>query len=66
MILANPTSVGREFMLPAVAKGLPWRLFLDTAAKPPYDIYPEVDGPAPVSGTLALTERSMRCYVATS
>ena len=66
MMLANPTSIGREFMLPAVAKGLQWRLFFDTAAAPPYDIYPAVDGPAPVSGTLALTERSMRCYVAPS
>ena len=64
LLLVNPTSKGREFMMPAVAKGLRWRLFIDTAAESPHDIYPGLDGPAPVSGTLALTDRSMRCYVA--
>jgi glycogen operon protein len=47
-----------------VAKGLRWRLFIDTAAESPHDIYPELDGPPPVTGALALLDRSLRCYVA--
>ena len=28
-----------------MAKGTRWRLLLDTAAAPPYDVYPDLDGP---------------------
>jgi glycogen operon protein len=66
LFLVNATSNAREFILPAVAKGLRWRLFIDTAAESPQDIYPELDGPPPVTGALALLDRSLRCYVAES
>ncbi|MDA1055719.1 MAG: glycogen debranching protein GlgX [Planctomycetota bacterium] len=64
LLLVNATSNAREFILPAVAKGLRWRLFIDTAAESPLDIYPDLDGPPPVTGALALPDRSLRCYVA--
>jgi glycogen operon protein len=64
MLLVNATSNAREFILPALAKGLRWRLFIDTAAETPHDIYPKLDGPPPVTGALALPDRSLRCYVA--
>jgi isoamylase len=65
LLLINATPIGREFILPPVAKSTPWRLFLDTAAKPPGDVYPACDGPSPPSsGRLMLPHRSLLCYVA--
>jgi len=43
--------------------GLAWRLFVDTAAAAPGDVYPEADGPPP-QGTLLLEHHSLRCYIA--
>ncbi len=34
-----------RFVFPAAVRNLPWRLFVNTAAKSPRDIYPELDGP---------------------
>lgn len=55
----------REFTFPEPAQVIPWRLFIDTAAQSPEDIYPELDGPAPPNpGVVRLESRSMICYVA--
>ncbi|HEX5106462.1 MAG TPA: glycogen debranching enzyme, partial [Pirellulaceae bacterium] len=65
LILANATSEPREFILPPLAKGTRWRLFLDTAAATPYDVYPEMDGPPPPrSRRLTLSYRSLCVFVA--
>ena len=65
LLLVNATTLGREFILPPVAKKTRWRLFVDTAGKPPFDVYPECDGPAPpTSGRLMLPHHSLCCYVA--
>jgi isoamylase len=65
LILVNATSEPREFILPPLAKGTRWRLFLDTAAAPPYDVYPDLDGPPPPrSRRLTLSYRSMCVFVA--
>ncbi len=65
LILVNASQQPREFILPPVAKGTRWRLFLDTAAAPPYDVYPEFDGPPPPrSRRLTLSYRSMCVFVA--
>jgi hypothetical protein len=54
-----------RFSLPAEARDLPWRLFINTANKTPYDIYPRLDGPAPpVDGVITLESRSLVCFVA--
>lgn len=62
LINGNPTP--RDFMVPPTAEGQKWRLFADTAAPPPHDIYPNLDGPLlPKSHKLALAGRSFCCYV---
>jgi glycogen operon protein len=48
-----------------LARGLPWRQFINTAARPPADIYPDLEGPEPpADGSLTLEARSLVCYVA--
>lgn len=64
LLLINSTGQPREFILPPVAKGTQWRLFLDTAAATPYDVYPACDGPPPPrSRRLTLSYRSLCCFV---
>jgi isoamylase len=64
LLLVNATHEPREFILPPVAKGTLWRLFIDTAAAPPYDVYPDQDGPPPPrSRRLTLSFRSLCCFV---
>ena len=48
-----------------LARGIAWRLFLNTAADSPADIYPSLDGP-PLSDNSVVTmeARSMIVYVA--
>ncbi|MCI0359528.1 MAG: glycogen debranching enzyme, partial [Planctomycetaceae bacterium] len=65
LLLVNATTEPREFILPPLAKGTRWRLFFDTAAAPPYDVYADLDGPPPPrSRRLTLSYRSMCCFVA--
>jgi glycogen operon protein len=47
-----------------LAQGIEWRLFVNTAADSPADIYPDADGPGPVDGKLVLLDHSLVCYVA--
>ena len=54
----------REFVVPPLAQGNPWRLFINTAAESPEDIYPDADGPPPADGKLVLLDHSLVCYVA--
>ena len=55
----------REFHLPAPARDIAWRLFVDTAGEPPHDVYPGLDGPPPpADGVVTLQARSLVCYVA--
>jgi glycogen operon protein len=65
MLLLHAGGDPQEFVTPAAVRRLPWRLFVDTAAEAPADIYPEVNGPAiPPGGRIRLTNHSFRCYVA--
>jgi len=65
LLLVNATADAREFIIPPVARGLPWRQFIDTAEAAPYDIYPQADGPRlPETGRLAVPYRSITCFVA--
>ena len=77
-IIEDPTTAGRdvlmmfnstpdpcEFAIPEPIRERRWRLFIDTAAPAPRDIYPNLDGPAPPpSQRVTLTYRSFQCYVA--
>ncbi|HEV3003173.1 MAG TPA: glycogen debranching enzyme, partial [Pirellulales bacterium] len=64
MLLVNAGQTPREFRLPPLARGIDWRLFVDTGADSPKDIYPEADGPPPKDCSRILIERSLVCYVA--
>jgi isoamylase len=65
MLMINASGQEHDFVFPALAKGTRWRLLLDTAAKSPHDIYPNLDGPTPPrSRRMTLPEFSMRCYIA--
>jgi glycogen operon protein len=65
MIILHAGGDPQEFVVPAAVRRLPWRMFLDTAAEAPGDIYTGVNGPAiPSGGKLKLVHHSMRVYVA--
>ena len=43
--MLNPMLEQREFIVPNSAKNICWKLFLDTSAPAPADIFPELNGP---------------------
>lgn len=64
MILIHSGTMPREFKLPAMANQTMWRLFVNTAADSPHDIYPDLDGPAPPdSMQLVVPSKTLLCYV---
>ncbi len=66
LLMMNATPQACEFRFPE-STGLSsgWRQFLNTAARPPQDIFPNLGGPTPPkSGRLILPCRSLVCYVA--
>lgn len=64
LMMFNPAPTDKDFMLPTVAKPIPWRLLIDTAAQSPGDIYPEFNGPVlRPNGKLSLLSRSLKCFV---
>ena len=55
----------RKFRIPEPARRFAWRKFINTAAKSPRDIFPQLDGPGfPTRGEILLESRSLVCYVA--
>ncbi len=65
LLLCHAGAAARPFQIPAVARSIPWRLFINTAAEPPGDVHPNLDGPAaPPEGIVTLEPRSLVCYVA--
>ena len=64
-MLIHAGTDARHFILPPPARGIAWRLFLNTAADSPDDIYPSLDGPPlPDNGVVTMEARSMVVYVA--
>ncbi|HMP80614.1 MAG TPA: glycogen debranching protein GlgX, partial [Pirellulaceae bacterium] len=64
MMLFNADQRSRQFVIPAVASVHTWRLFADTAAESPYDLYDQEPGPMlPISNIVEMTDRSMKIYV---
>jgi isoamylase len=64
LMLINSTGDPIDFVLPEQGKGMQWNLFVDTAAEPPHDIFPEMDGPAPPSNRrVPVSYRSMQVFV---
>lgn len=65
LMLFHAGADSRHFILPQLARGVAWRLFVDTAAESPADVYPELDGPAPAAnGVVTMEPRSLMVYVA--
>ncbi len=55
----------QNFKLPRPARGLSWRLAVDTAAPSPEDVFAESVGPMLHSGeVIRMEHHSMRCYIA--
>ena len=54
----------QEFVVPMPVRNLPWRTFIETAAKEPNDVYPALDGPPPPpTSRVVLPGHAMVCYV---
>ena len=65
MLMLNPIGQPRDYWLPEFVRAIRWRQFINTAAEPPDDIYPDLNGPPPpLQGPIKLAERSLVCYVA--
>jgi len=65
LLMLHAGSDPRQFMLPPTARHIAWRQFINTAADPPADVYPDLDGPAPrEDGLVELESRSLVCFVA--
>jgi glycogen operon protein len=55
----------RDFNFPAVCQSFSWRLFIDTAAPAPDDIFPDFTGPKPnLKASLKFQPHSLRVYLA--
>ena len=55
----------REFYFPAVCQNFSWRLFVDTSADSPNDIYPERTGPKPnLNAPVKFLPHALRVYLA--
>ncbi len=65
LIFMHSGGESQRFFVPEPARNITWRLFIDTAAEPPGDIYADADGPA-INATkpLMLAHHSLRCYIA--
>jgi glycogen operon protein len=65
LLLFHAGTDARHFILPATARDIAWRLFVDTTAESPADIHPALDGPPPpANGIVTLEPRSMIVYAA--
>ncbi len=65
LIMMHSGGKGQKFAIPEPARHLRWRLFIDTAADPPGDVYPQHDGPIVAANRpILLAHHSLRCYVA--
>jgi glycogen operon protein len=64
MVMLHAGGEPQTFLMPPAVAAIPWRLFVDTAAEFPQDIYPEADGPSPGRAPIELERHSLRCYVA--
>ncbi len=65
LLFFNASPETKTFHFPEHSRGMSWRLFIDTAADSPHDIYPELDGPfPPANRQVTVRFRSMQAYVA--
>ncbi len=54
-----------DFVLPPLVQLADWRMFVNTSAASPHDVYPNLDGPeCPANGVVRLEPRTFVVYVA--
>ncbi len=64
LLIMHASGEPRQFVMPPVVREYRWRLFVDTAAESPLDVFPDQDGPLlPQDGRRMMVERSLACYV---
>ncbi len=64
VMMFNSTGQTRPYKMPDVGRGMRWKLFIDTAAISPDDIYPNVDGPMPPANrVIEMPHHSLKVYV---
>ncbi|MCL6502743.1 MAG: glycogen debranching protein GlgX [Pirellulales bacterium] len=63
LLMMHAGTQPQQFHVPELARGISWRLFVNTAAESPHDIYPDLDGPPLQDGALMLLDRSLLCFV---
>lgn len=64
LMMFNSTGQVRDYKMPEVGRGMRWKLFVDTAAPSPEDIYPDADGPMPPATRIVeMPHHSMKVYV---
>src|SRR5690606_23755753 len=62
MLILHPGPESAEFVIPAEVRHLPWKLFINTSAAMPNDIFPGGNGPAlPAEGKIELIHHTMVC-----
>jgi isoamylase len=64
MFMLHAGGEPHRFVVPPAVAGLNWRLFIDTSAEPPHDIYPDADGPHLGPEPILLQNHTLQCYVA--
>ncbi len=64
LILVHSGQKPQTFSLPRLAEPISWRLFVDTNAESPQDVFPDFDGPRHQIGEpIELNHHTLRCYV---
>jgi isoamylase len=64
LMLFHSGQAPQEFLLPKPARDIPWRVFIDTTADTPGDVYPDADGPTVLADRpILLDHHSLHCYV---
>jgi isoamylase len=66
LMLLHAEAEPREFILPEDLRHFPWRTFIDTSAKSPRDIFPQLDGPRLHRHRVEMAPRSFKCLLAPS
>jgi glycogen operon protein len=63
LVLTHSGPAEQEFLLPDVVRGIPWRLFVDTAGESPSDVFPRDTGPPLEGRKVRLTHHALKCFV---
>jgi isoamylase len=64
LMFFNSTGQTRSYNMPEVGRGMGWKLFIDTAAPSPEDIYPKANGPMPPANrVIEMPHHSLKVFL---